>query len=368
MKNIKIGFIGAGHISNSMSNAIDNIEGIEKYAVSSRDINKAKEFSKYHNFKKSYGSYIEMLEDENVELVYVATPVSHHYKHVKIALEHNKHVLCEKTFTSNYKEAKELITISKNKNLLLADAMWTRYMPSRYKIEEFLNSGIIGIPKMLEANLGYILTNKDRLFNKELSGGALYEIGIYTINLALSVLGHNIKGINVNSIIDCNGIDLQSSITLNYSNDVIATLIYSINSITDSRAVIAGTDGYIVIENVNNPQNIYVFSKERKLLDSYYKNDGIKGYEYQLKSIVKSISNGEIECKDMPHNEILEEMKLVDIITEQNRTEQNRTEQNRTEQNRTNIIILTIYYSIKKSIHKKRIDFFYFKNSGVNYE
>ena len=333
MKNIKIGFIGAGHISNSMSNAIDNIEGIEKYAVSSRYINKAKEFAKYHNFKKSYGSYIEMLEDENVELVYVATPVSHHYKHVKIALEHNKHVLCEKTFTSNYKEAKELITISKNKNILLADAIWTRYMPSRYKIEEFLNSGIIGTPKMLEANLGYILTDRPRLFDKKLSGGALYELGIYPINLSLLVFGSKINNINVVSIMDDNGIDLQSSVTLKYNYGIISSLVYSINSMTDSRAVIAGTNGYIVIENVNNPQNIYVYSNERKLLYSYSKNDGIKGYEYQLKSVVNSINNGMIECKDMPHDEILEEMRIVDIITEQNRTEQNRTEQNRTEQN-----------------------------------
>ena len=341
MNNIKIGFIGAGHISNSMSKAIDNIEGIEKYAVSSRDINKAQKFAKEHNFKKSYGSYKEMLEDNNVELVYVATPVSYHYEHVKMSLEYGKHILCEKTFTSNYKEAKELISISKKNNLLLADAIWTRYMPSRYKIDEFLNRGIIGIPKMLEANLGYILTNKSRLFNKELSGGALYEIGIYPINLALSTLGHDIKKISVTSIIDNNGIDLQSSITISYNEDIIANLLYSINSITDSRAVIAGTNGYIVIENINNPQNIYVYSKERKLLDSYSKNDGIKGYEYQLKSVVKSINNGLIECKDMTHNDIIEEMKLVDNI---------RTEQNRTEQNILNIIL---YYILKKSQYTK---------------
>ena len=99
---------------------------------------------------------------------------------------------------------------------------------------------------------------------------------------------------------------------------MIANLLYSINSMTDSRAVIAGTKGYIVIENVNNPQNIYVYSQERKLLDSYTKNDGIKGYEYQLKSVVHSINNGMIECKDMPHNEILEEMKIVDIISKYN--------------------------------------------------
>lgn len=346
MNNIRIGFIGAGHVSNSMSKAIDNIEGLEKYAVASRDINKAEKFAKDHNFKKNYGSYKEMLEDDNVELVYIATPVSYHYKHVKMSLEYGKHVLCEKTFTSNYQEAKELIDISKNKKLLLADAIWTRYMPSRYKIEEFLNSGIIGVPKMLEANLGYILTNKDRLFNKELSGGALYEIGIYPINLALSVLGNNFKDVNVVSIIDDNGIDLQSSVILKYYNGTIANLLYSINSMTDSKAVIACTKGYIIIENVNNPQNIYVYSQERKLLDSYSKNDGIRGYEYQLKSVVKSINNGMIECKDMPHNEILEEMKLVNIITEQNRTE---------------IIFFTIYYYLKKSIHFYVLAFFILK-------
>ncbi|WP_300369697.1 Gfo/Idh/MocA family oxidoreductase [Brachyspira sp.] len=319
MRDIKIGFIGAGHISNSMSIAINNIEGIEKYAIASRNIDKARKFAKDHNFKKSYGSYEEMLNDNKVELVYVATPVSYHYEHVKKSLEYGKHVLCEKTFTSTYKEAKELISISKKNNLLLADAIWTRYMPSRYKIEEIINSKIIGIPKILEANLGYILTDRPRLFSKELSGGSLYELGIYPLNLSLIILGNKIKSVNVQSIIDDNGIDLQSCVTLKYNNDVISNLIYSINSITDSRAVVAGTEGYIVIENVNNPQNIYVYSKERKLLESYSKNDGIKGYEYQLKSVIEAINNGMIECKDMTHIDILEEMELVDIIAEQNR-------------------------------------------------
>lgn len=127
-----------------------------------------------------------------------------------------------------------------------------------------------------------------------------------------------LKNINVVSIIDNNGTDLQSSITLTYNNDMIANLLYSINSMTDSRAVIAGTKGYIVIENVNNPKNIYVYSKERKLLDSYTKNDCIKGYEYQLKSAVESINNGMIECKEMTHSEILEAMRIVDIISKYN--------------------------------------------------
>ncbi len=315
MNNIKIGFIGAGHIANSMSKAIDNIYGITKYAVASRNIEKAQIFANAHNFEKSYSSYEDLLKDRNVELVYIATPVSHHYKHVKMSLNYGKHVLCEKTFTSNYKEAEELINIAKSRRLLLTEAIWTRYMPSRYKLESFIDSGIVGVPKLLEANLGYILTNKPRLFNPNLSGGALYELGVYPLNFMMTALkNYKITGITPISIVNKEGIDLQSSITFKYENEIIATILYSIISMTDSRGVISCTNGYIVVENINNPQSISVFSQERILLDQYIKNDNIKGYEYQLCSIIKSIYNNQIECTDMTHSEILKEMKIIDFI------------------------------------------------------
>lgn len=136
---------------------------IELYAVASRNYDRAREFAKQWKLEKAYGSYEEMLEDETIELVYVASPHSHHYQHAKMCLEHGKNVLLEKAFTVNARQAEELIKLAEEKGLLLAEAMWTRYMPSRKMIDNIIASGVIGEPFSLTANLGYAMAQKKRL-------------------------------------------------------------------------------------------------------------------------------------------------------------------------------------------------------------
>lgn len=126
---MKFGILAPGNIARSMAKAVSELEGMECYAVASRDYERAKNFAKQWGFAKAYGSYQELAEDPHVELIYVASPHSHHYQHTKLCLEHDKHVLVEKAFTVNAEQAEELIRLSQEKGLLLAEAIWTRYMP-----------------------------------------------------------------------------------------------------------------------------------------------------------------------------------------------------------------------------------------------
>ena len=152
MKKRKMAILGAGNIAEQMARTIRGMRNVQCYAVASRDLKKAEQFAKKFGFKKAYGSYEELVRDEKVELIYVATPHSHHYACAMLCLQHNKPVLCEKAFTVNAAQAQELIRVARERGVLLAEAIWTRYMPMVTMIRGILQSGIIGTPTLLTAS------------------------------------------------------------------------------------------------------------------------------------------------------------------------------------------------------------------------
>ena len=165
---MKIGILGAGRIAVILAETMNKMPEVECYGVASRDLEKAKAFAKEHGFQHAFGSYEGMLADEEVELIYIATPHSHHYRHMKMCLDAEKHVLCEKSFTVNEKQAAEIFRIAEEKKLLVTEAIWTRYMPSRKMINDLLDEKVIGDVKKLTANLNYPLLDKERIVKPEL--------------------------------------------------------------------------------------------------------------------------------------------------------------------------------------------------------
>lgn len=314
---MKFAILAPGHIAHSMARAVSEIEKIECYAVASRDYGRAADFAKQWGFEKAYGSYEEMVMDPQVELVYVASPHSHHYEHTKLCLEHGKHVLVEKAFTVNAKQARELIQLSEEKGLLLAEAIWTRYMPSRKMIDDILASGVLGNVTSLTANLGYILPHVERMQNPELAGGALLDLGVYPINFALMAFHGSIKEVNATAIMSPKGVDWMNSITLSFADGKMAVLHSDMLAQTDRQGVISGDKGYLEVQNINNCEEIRVFNLERKMTASYQVPEQINGYEYEVLSCIRAIEEGRTECEEMPHSEILRVMELLDRIREQ---------------------------------------------------
>ncbi|MBR4719927.1 MAG: Gfo/Idh/MocA family oxidoreductase [Lachnospiraceae bacterium] len=311
---MKIGIIGAGNIAGTMATTLQQMKGTECYAIASRDIKRASGFADKYGFERAYGSYADMLNDPYVELVYIATPHSHHYEHIKMCLNHGKHVLCEKAFCANAKQAAEVMLIAEDMGLLLAEAMWTRYMPMRGLINKVLKSGIIGNPTSLSANLGYPLINKPRLVRPELAGGALLDLGVYVLNFASMVFGDGIDSIAANCVKLDTGVDAQENIMLTYHDGKMASLYVTMLAQTDRRGLINGTNGYIEIENINNYEMVRVFNLERKIVAEYTAPTQITGYEYEVQSVMRAIREGRIECPEMPHAEILRMMQLMDSI------------------------------------------------------
>ena len=311
---MNFGILGPGHIAAKMAETITQMDGINCYAVASRNMDRAKEFASTWGFSKAYGSYEAMLMDSEVELVYVATPHSHHYECAKLCLEHGKHVLVEKAFTLSEVQATELIRIAREKKLLLAEAIWTRYMPSRSMLETLLADGAIGEVTSMTANLGYLVAGKERLQQPELGGGALLDLGVYTINFALMVMKDKIKKITSDAIMSDTGVDLSNTITITFEGNKMASLHSTTLARTNRLGVVSGTKGYLEIQNINNCEEIRVYDVEDHLLATHKVPEQITGFEYQVKACVDAIANGAIECEAMPHDEILRVMHIMDEV------------------------------------------------------
>ncbi|MFT4143745.1 MAG: Gfo/Idh/MocA family oxidoreductase [Mobilitalea sp.] len=314
MKKLRMAILGSGNIAKTMAATIGKMENVEAYAVASRDYEKANAFAKEYGFQKAYGSYEELVKDEEVELIYVATPHSHHFEQAKLCILHGKPVICEKAFTANAKQAEELIALSKEKGVFLAEAIWTRYMPMVTTIREVMNSGIIGEPTYLTGNLGYYIEHVPRLLDPALAGGALLDVGVYTLNFAAMMFGNKVKKITSSCTYTSTGVDASNAIMIEFEDGKVANLSSTMRGCSDRKGIIYGTQGYIVIENINNFETVKAFSNDHKELSSQRRPEQITGFEYQVQACVDAIEGGKLECEAMPHSEILHIMKQMDEI------------------------------------------------------
>ena len=310
----RIGIIGAGWIAEKMAQALAPIKDIEVYAIASRSIQKAESFAKEYNIPKAYGSYAEMVTDPQVDLVYIATPHSHHFEHSMLALESGKPVLVEKAFTANASQAEKLIQTAKDKGLFITEAIWTRYMPLSHKVKEIMDSGIIGKPRIITATLCYMMENKERIVRADLCGGALLDLGVYALNFARMYFGTDIVRTVSNCHLGPTGMDMHESISLSFADGRMANLQSGALCLNDRQGIISGTEGYIRIDNINCPESIEVW-RNYELVQKFEKPaDMVNGYEYQVIECKRCIEKGLTESPMMPHEETVSIMKQMDSL------------------------------------------------------
>lgn len=315
---MRVAILGAGNIARSMAAAVRGLqergEDVEPYAVGARELSRAEAFAKEQGFAKAYGSYEELVSDPDVDLVYVATPHSMHYEHAKLALEHGKNVLCEKAFTMNAEQARDLTAFAEEKGLLLTEAIWPRYMPSRQMILDLIDSGVIGKVTSLSANLGYPITHVERMTNPDLCGGALLDLGVYPINFACMAFPEKIKEVSSTCVKWETGVDAQNSITLTFEDGRMAVLYSSMMVQSDRLGVINGDRGYIEVQNINNPEEIRIFDLSRACIRTIPVPEQINGYEYEVLACKEALEKGWKECPQMPHAETIRIMELMDSL------------------------------------------------------
>lgn len=311
---MKIGILGTGGIVKAIVPTLNRLENAQCYAIASRTAERARQAAEEYGFAKAYGSYEELAADAEVELVYIATPHSCHYEEMKLCISHGKPVLCEKAFTMNSGQAKEIKELAAKAGVFTAEAIWTRYMPSRKLIQEILESGIIGKVSALTANLSYPISGNPRIVKPELAGGALLDVGVYGLNFAVMHFGGEIERIESSVQFTDTGVDGMESITLFYKDGRMAVLTHGIYGRSDRKGIFYGEKGYIVVENINNPQSISVFDTDDRLVRRVDVPGQISGYEYEFLECMERIGKGETESRSMPLEDSIFIMELMDSI------------------------------------------------------
>lgn len=319
MKMFNVGIIGAGRIAAKMATALTAADNVNPYAIASRDADKAAAFAAQHGLPKAYGSYKALLEDPDVDLVYIATPHSHHFEPAMQAIACGKPVLCEKAFTANAHEAERLLDFAHERGVFIAEAIMPRFLPLMYTLKEVLDSGIIGIPQMLSATLSYPLTWKERVMRSELCGGALLDIGVYCLNFARMCFGTDIAHVTS----DCtlggvdNAVDVLETITLHYADGRLAYLQSGVLCVDDRGGLIAGDKGYITIDNVNVPSRIAVWKEYQQVAEYFSDDNQFTGLCREVMACRDAMEHGALELECMPHAETLAVMRQMDDLRSQ---------------------------------------------------
>jgi len=314
MKKIRWGIIGTGNIAHSFANDFDYCTNGELFAVASRSMDKAIAFSSKYQIEQAHGSYEALYTDSNIDVVYIATPHNFHLKNASDALNCQKAVLCEKPITVNPAECIQLIEVAKSTNTYLMEAMWTYFLPPIVTAKKWINDGRIGRVQQLKAAFG-IKAKYDpegRLFNPDLAGGALLDIGIYPIALAWLIYGQMPGQISVTSKMAVTGVDQEETMIFTYESGAKADLTASLLSKMPNEAVIIGEYGYIRIPDFFMANKCHLYNNKDEIIESF--NDARKsvGYNFEIDSVNQDLLSGKKQSEIVP---LATSLKLQEIMS-----------------------------------------------------
>lgn len=299
---VKWGILGCGGIAQKFAEALQRTEGSVLYAAAARDGNRASSFARQWGFEKSIEGYRALVADPEVDIVYIATPHSYHYAHARLCLEAGKHVLCEKPITVNAGQLEQLIALAHEKQCFMMEALWTRFLPGINRVKELIGKGVIGKVITMDADFGINIPYdaEHRLYNPLLAAGALLDIGIYPLFLAMYLFGKPAV-LKSHSVLNDNNIDLTTSIIAQSESGTMCHLNATTQANTPVKARISGTKGYIETDPWwFTPVDItlQIEGREKELLTF---PPLANGYEYEALEAVRCLQEGKTESEIMPH-------------------------------------------------------------------
>ena len=311
MKTYNWGIISTGKIAGKFVEGLKSIPRANVYAVASRDLSKAQAFATKFNIGKTYGSYQEMINDPKVDIVYIGTPNNLHYQDTMMCLEAGKATLCEKPFALNTTELNEMVSLARSKNVFLMEALWTMFLPSISKVQELIQEGHIGTPHMIKADFGFKAQYDPhgRLFNPELGGGSLLDIGIYPIFLSKLLLGKPLST-TVSSIKAPTGVDLTNGIIFTHEGGKMSILSSTFAVNLETEAQIVGDEGTITLHRMFHMPTRVTLSKDgvqKEIAIDYIGN----GYNYEAEEVMKCLNEGKTESSKLPLDFSLELMEIL---------------------------------------------------------
>lgn len=316
MRTVRWGILGPGTIARGFAEGIRQADGSVLRAVASRDYGKAIAFRDEFDAEIAYGSYEELVSDLSVDICYVSVINPYHYELAKLCLEHNKPVVLEKPFAINSQQAEALIELARSKQLFIMEAMWTRFNPAIHQVRQWIDEGRIGEPRLLQAQFGYD-GGEDKGFrhlNRELGGGALLDVGIYTLALTGMVFGQHFRDIKSSVELDEEtGVDRSFAAIVNYGHQM-ALLTASVVTSFKDEARILGTEGMIEIpEPFYNPDRVILTPHEGNE-ETYTRDPSVNGFNYEVTEAARCLREGLLESPWQTHEETLTWMRVMDQL------------------------------------------------------
>ncbi|MDF2984561.1 MAG: putative dehydrogenase [Eubacterium sp.] len=301
---VRFGIIGLGGIAVRFAKVLNTAEGVELSAVASREMERSKAFAEKYGSKQAYDNYSELIKDKEVDVVYVALTHNFHYEIVKECLNNGKGVICEKPFVLHKKEAEELSQLSKEKNVLLMEAMWTRFIPAFRKAREWVVSGKIGAVRLVSASFcfNFPFDPKSRLYDPAVAGGSLYDAGVYPIEFTTGILGENPTRVNGLAKFCPTGVDEFVAMNMSFESGALATLSCGVSANTNRDARVYGTEGNIVVYDFLGSRKCELYDNENKLMESF-EVDFEDGFIYQIEHFRDLYLNKKIESEIIPHKD-----------------------------------------------------------------
>ena len=315
---LRWGIISTGRIANDFAEGVAQLEDASVLAVASRTQEAADEFGARHGVERCYASYEALAADPDLDAIYVATPHPFHAPNCILCLEAGKAVLCEKPFTINTVELEGVVALAREKGLFLMEGMWSRFMPATVKLRELLATGVIGDINIVDIDFGFRapFNPQHRLFAPALGGGALLDIGVYSLSFASMVLGKPGRVVSM-AHLGASGVDENAAIILGYESGALTTISTAIRTSTPQRAVINGTLGRITMHPPYwFPERITleVYGAESTVMDIPMNGNG---FNHEAAEVARCIGAGQLESEIMPLDESLEIMRTMDEIRAQ---------------------------------------------------
>ncbi len=314
MNKIRWGIVGTGNIANSFARDFNYVKEGELIAVASRSLDKAKWFAQKHKIPMSYGSYKELYMDQDLDVIYIATPHSSHIENTTDALKAGKAVLCEKPITLNPNELLQLMDLSKSTGKYLMEAMWTYFLPPILQAQKWISDGEIGIVRHIRAEFGFKgnIDLEPRLFSKKAGGGALLDVGIYPIALAWLIYKEIPKKSSVFHK-KYHDVDREETVIFEYSNGEIANLSASITYDMPNEAVIIGDKGYIRIPEFFVAKECLLYKNEK--LHDHFKDDRKSvGYNFEIEAVNRDLRAGKVQSDIVPLSTSLILQELMELV------------------------------------------------------
>ncbi|MEW7291789.1 Gfo/Idh/MocA family protein [Aquimarina sp. 2304DJ70-9] len=313
-KHIRWGILGCGKIAHKFAEDLQSIPNGNLYGVASRNLNRAQEFATKSNAFNSYGDYESLCKDPNIDIIYIATPHVFHYENTLMCLTNKKAVLCEKPFAMNSSQVQEMITVAKQNQVFLMEALWTYFLPHYQYVLQLLASKEFGKIKSLKADFGFATSfdPEGRIFNKKLGGGSLLDVGIYPLFAALSILGYP-EEIEAKATFGKTGVDETCTMQLLYKNGVTASLFSAITQKTNTEAIITFENGTIIINSrFHEPSSVTLLKDGKSEFLEFEVNTN--GYSFEAIHAQEMLSQNHTESTIMTFEKSLQLMRLLDAV------------------------------------------------------